>query len=82
MATETTRQTNRKVVEALERAARVADEAIASWAQVRDRLEDAWDASGLHKDLGEESWAVYTTMSASRGRILQRLDAERDGDKR
>lgn len=80
MAQNTTKKINRRVVEALEDAAKYTDAALVQWSQARNRIEDAWDASGLHKDLGDESWAVYNTMSAARGTILTRLRAERDGD--
>lgn len=82
MARETTRRINRKVVAALEDAARYTDAAIVQWSLAQNRLEDASNASGLHKDLDEETWAVSTKMSATRGNILTRLRAERDGDGR
>lgn len=78
----TTRRINLDVVEALEDAARSADAAIVTWSQARNRLEDAYDKSRLHQDLVEESWAVYSKMSAARGTILARLRAEQDGDGR
>ncbi|MBO0609355.1 hypothetical protein [Myceligenerans salitolerans] len=76
---ETTRQTNRKVVEALEAAEAAGERASQSWLALMTHLAEVNVVTRLHGDLMDDSASLQSRLDEFRDHLNRRLHAERDG---
>jgi hypothetical protein len=82
MTRETTRRVNQQVVEALESAARAAEDAHMGWNRVLSQMVILEGLTSMHKDIVLGGFDVSYRMGQFREDLLNRLRAEQDGDGR